>query len=95
MATFIMAMNYHGPRPDFSETLDQRTAEVMRLLEATGGSLLAFYRIQGRFDAIAVVEMPNAETIQAFNIANQSAEWPCARLPLRSTRRFGPKPLLF
>jgi len=75
MATFIMAMNYHGPRPDFSETLDQRTTEVMRLLEATGGSLLAFYRTQGRFDAIAVVEMPNAETIQAFNIANQSAEW--------------------
>jgi uncharacterized protein with GYD domain len=75
MATFILAMKYHGPRPDFSETLDERNTGVMRLLEACGGSLVAFYRTQGRFDAFAVLDMPDAETIQAFNIANQSPEW--------------------
>jgi uncharacterized protein with GYD domain len=75
MATFVMGMNYHGPRPDFSESLDERNSDVMRLLSTCGGSLLGFYRIQGRFDVLAILEMPDAETLQAFNIANQSEYW--------------------
>ena len=75
MATFVMGMTYHGPRPDFSESLEERNGGVMGLLKASGGTLVAFYRTQGRFDAIAILDMPDAETIQAFNIANQSEYW--------------------
>jgi uncharacterized protein with GYD domain len=59
MATFILAMEYHGARLDSSETLGGNT-DVMRLIGVCGGSLVAFYRTQGRFDALAVVDMPDA-----------------------------------
>ena len=88
MATFVMAMNYHGPRPDLSQALDERTGDVMRLLEASGGSLLAFYRSQGRFDALAILEMPNAETLQAFNLANQSTDWTVETMRAFSTEEY-------
>lgn len=75
MPIFIMGMNYRGPRPNFDETLDERNSEVMRVLDAAGGSIVGFYRTQGRFDAVAIMEMPDAESMQAFNIANQSEHW--------------------
>lgn len=75
MQTFLMAMNYRGGRPDYSQDLDERTEDVSRLIEASGGRLVAFYRTQGRFDALAILEMPDAETIQAFNLANQDEHW--------------------
>ena len=84
MATFIMGMNYHGERPNFEQNLDDRNEEVMRLLQATGGKLVSFYRTQGRFDVIAVLEMPDAETMQAFNIANQDSHW-----TIETMRAFG------
>lgn len=75
MKTFILGMSYTGPRPDFSQSLDERNEEVFRIMKAAGGNLSAFYRTQGRFDAIAVIEMPDAESMQAFNIANQDEHW--------------------
>jgi uncharacterized protein with GYD domain len=60
----------------------------MRLLEASGGSLLAFYRTQGRFDALAILEMPDAETLQAFNLANQSIEWTVETMRAFSTEEY-------
>ena len=71
MATYILCMNYRGPRADFHQSLDERTSEPQKVLEAAGGKLVGFYRTQGRFDVIVIVEMPNAETVQAFNLAMQ------------------------
>jgi uncharacterized protein with GYD domain len=81
-------MNYHGPRPDLTQALEERTGTVMRLLEASGGSLLGFYRTQGRFDALAILEMPDAETLQAFNLANQSIEWTIETMRAFSTEEY-------
>jgi uncharacterized protein with GYD domain len=75
MITFIVVMNYHGEKPDFSQSLEERTIDVGQLLTSAGGSLIGFYRTQGRFDVIAVLEMPDAETMQAFNLANQDSHW--------------------
>ena len=71
MNTFILCINYRGPRPDLGTKLDEREDKASKLLKAAGGELVNFYRIQGRFDVLAIVEMPDAETMHAFNLAMQ------------------------
>ena len=71
MATFILCMSYRGPRPDLTEDPDERNSEPMRALAAARGKLVGLYRTQGRFDVIAIVEMPDAESVHSFNLAMQ------------------------
>ena len=86
MATYIVCMNYRGPRPDFRQNLDERTSVPQRVLEAAGGQLVGFYRTQGRFDVVGILEMPDAETVQAFNLAMQDDHW-----TVETMRAFAPE----
>ena len=50
-----------------------RSRENIAAFEKAGGKVKALYYTQGRYDLIAICEVPNEETAQAFALAQGKA----------------------
>jgi uncharacterized protein with GYD domain len=70
METFIVLINYTGPAIQLDDAeLEAMTKNRAAILEASGAKLIGLYRTQGRYDAVAILEAPDAKTITAQALA--------------------------
>jgi uncharacterized protein with GYD domain len=66
METYVVLMNYTGSAQDVDFDNPNNSDKVLsEMLEAVGGKLLHVWTTLGRFDVVAVAEVPDARAIRA------------------------------
>lgn len=68
MPTYIALIEYTQQAIDTFETHPDRVAEAREAIEALGGELTDYYDTLGQYDAVAVAELPDAETAMLNSI---------------------------
>lgn len=63
MARFVQLINFTEDGIDRFEELPDLNDQARALAEELGGELVDFYVTLGQYDAVAVVEVPDAESV--------------------------------
>ncbi len=66
MATYINLINYTDQGVRNAKDVPQRIEASKALLESMGGRFIAYYLTLGQFDAVAIGEAPDDETVAKF-----------------------------
>ena len=73
MPTYLALLTYTGAGMEAIEDSPARIDEARSLLESMGGSLDAWYLTMGSTDAVAVIDLPDDETMARFLLATGRA----------------------
>ncbi len=66
MATYITLVNYTDQGIRTAKEAPQRIDAAKALIESMGGRFVAYYLTLGQFDAVAIGEAPDDETVAKF-----------------------------
>lgn len=69
MPTFISMINYTEQGVKDIPNLAERVAAAKAAFKAMGGEIKSYYLTLGRYDAIVVAELPNAEAVTKLALA--------------------------
>ena len=69
MATFITLVNLTQKGIEDMKNQPKRLEAFRELCKSMGAELKGFYMTMGRYDLVAIVEAPNAETMLKANLA--------------------------
>ena len=72
MATYITLLKYTEQGIKSIKESPSRLEKARQLLKSLGGELKSFHLVQGRYDAVVVVEVPNDEVMAKFALATSS-----------------------
>jgi uncharacterized protein with GYD domain len=73
METFISLVNYTGEGVQHMDESPERLDAARDVVESMGGELLEFYLTMGRYDAVVVMQFPDAETATRAGITISGA----------------------
>ena len=62
METYISLVSYTGEGVQHMDESPDRLDDARVVVESMGGELTEFYLTMGQYDAVAIMEMPDAET---------------------------------
>ena len=62
METYITLVNYTGEGVQHMDESPERLGAARDVVESMGGELTHFFLTMGQYDAVAIMEMPDAET---------------------------------
>jgi uncharacterized protein with GYD domain len=62
METYISLVSYTGEGVQHMDESPDRLDDAREVVESMGGELTEFYLTMGQYDAVAIMEMPDAET---------------------------------
>ena len=63
MATYITLINYTDQGVRNAKDVPQRLEANKAMIESMGGRFIAYYLTLGQFDAVAIAEAPDDETV--------------------------------
>lgn len=69
MPTYISLINWTDQGIRDIKEAPQRTEAVKKATEAAGGKWLGFYLTMGRYDIVAILELPSDEAAAAFALS--------------------------
>jgi uncharacterized protein with GYD domain len=72
MPTYISLLRFTQKGIESIKEGPTRLDRAKQAFRAAGGELKAFYLITGRYDAVAISEMPNDEAVARVALANAS-----------------------
>jgi len=72
MPTYIMLLSWTEQGVNKIKESPSRLDAFKQALQQAGGSLKGFYLVTGRYDMVAVVEVPDEETIAKLALATGS-----------------------
>ena len=73
METFISLMNYTGEGVQHMDESPDRLDDARDVVESMGGELRELYLTMGQYDAVVVMEFPDAETATQARITISGA----------------------
>jgi len=73
MPTFISLVNYTAEGVQNMDESPDRLDAAREVVESMGGELLEFYLTMGQYDAVAIMELPDAETATQAGITISGA----------------------
>jgi uncharacterized protein with GYD domain len=68
MATYIVLMNWTAKGAQEAKGAPARAEAARKAAQEMGGDLKAAYMVMGRFDFVAILELPNDETMARFAV---------------------------
>ena len=72
MPTYISLLRFSQKGIESIKEGPTRLDRAKQAFRAAGGELKAFYLVTGRYDAVAISEMPNDEAVARVALANAS-----------------------
>ena len=72
MPTYILLLRWTEQGVNKIEESPSRLDAFKQALQQAGGSLKGFYMVTGRYDMVAVVEVPDEETVAKLALATGS-----------------------
>ena len=72
MPTYISLLRFTQKGVESIKEGPTRLDRAKQAFRAAGGELKAFYLVTGRYDAVAISEMPNDEAVARVALANAS-----------------------
>jgi uncharacterized protein with GYD domain len=73
METYISLVSYTGEGVQHMDESPERLDAARDVVESMGGELTEFYLTMGQYDAVAIMEMPDAETATQAGITISGA----------------------
>jgi uncharacterized protein with GYD domain len=73
METYITLVNYTGEGVQHMDESPERLDAARDVAESMGGELTHFFLTMGQYDAVAIMEMPDAETATQAGITISGA----------------------
>jgi uncharacterized protein with GYD domain len=73
METFISLVNYTGEGVQHMDESPDRLDDAPDVVESMGGELTHFFLTMGQYDAVAIMELPDAETAAQAGITISGA----------------------
>ncbi|MFB6103181.1 MAG: GYD domain-containing protein [Haloplanus sp.] len=73
METYISLVNYTTEGVQHMEDSPDRLEAARNVVESMGGELVEFYLTMGQYDAVAIMEMPDAESATQAGITISGA----------------------
>ena len=84
MATYVMLMHYTDTGIQHFKAIGDRLEHARRGATELGATLEAFYLTMGEYDAVAIVEAPDDETVAKLSLVNAAN----GRVRIRTMRAF-------
>ena len=72
MPTYVSLIHFTQKGVESIKEGPARVERAKQAFRAAGGELKAFYLVMGRYDAVAISEMPNDEAVARVALANAS-----------------------
>ena len=66
MTTYFILINWTDQGIKNIKDSPKRVDAARKAVKGIGGEVKAFYMLQGRYDAVIILEMPNDETLAKF-----------------------------
>ena len=66
MTLYVMLGNLKHDAFDKIEGLEERDRKAAKVLESLGGKFIALYYMLGRYDFIAIIDLPTKESLVRF-----------------------------
>ena len=63
METYCILMNFSGASVGNVEEANKAEESMMKAIEAVGGKLVGIYTLLGRFDVLAILQVPDGKAI--------------------------------
>ena len=63
MTIYVMLGNLKHDAFEKLDTLEERDRNAIKVIESLGGKLITRYYMLGRYDFIAIIDMPNKEAL--------------------------------
>jgi len=73
METYISLVSYTGEGVQHMDESPERLDAARDVVASMGGELIEFYLTMGQYDAVAIMEMPDAETATQAGITISGA----------------------